>query len=337
MYSWGGSTSDWKKPGAYKYDSARSPYLDNLAKDASKKGPRTYTGSRDADMAYVNTRGKTIKTESKNPIVFAVDVTGSMATWPGEIFDRLPLLYQTLSQYRDDLEVCFAAIGDATCDTYPLQVNNFGKGLDLEDHLKALGCEGGGGGQISESYELFAYYMKEHCEIQKAKSPFLFICGDEKFYNKVDPAQVEHYIGDKIQKEGNSKQVWTALLQKFNLYYLQKPYGSGCEKRVTAEVREHWADTIGDQRIIQLPSSERVVDIAMGIVAKHWGKFGDFKENLGARQDSKSIRESVYNSLRYIDDASVVHSVVTKPEGKKSTKSRLTKSLSEMFDDAKKA
>ena len=33
-----------------------------------------------------------------------------MASWPFEIFDRLPLLYNTLSQYREDLEICFAAI-----------------------------------------------------------------------------------------------------------------------------------------------------------------------------------------------------------------------------------
>ena len=36
-----------------------------------------------------------------------------MASWPFEIFDRLPLLFNTLSQYREDLEICFAAIGDA--------------------------------------------------------------------------------------------------------------------------------------------------------------------------------------------------------------------------------
>ena len=34
-------------------------------------------------------------------------MTGSMQTWPAEIFDRLPLLYNTLAQYRPDLEVLF--------------------------------------------------------------------------------------------------------------------------------------------------------------------------------------------------------------------------------------
>ena len=46
-------------------------------------------------------------------------MTGSMANWPFEIFDRLPLLYNTLSQYREDLEICFAAIGDAGVDRSP--------------------------------------------------------------------------------------------------------------------------------------------------------------------------------------------------------------------------
>jgi hypothetical protein len=317
MYGWGGDTASWKGSGKYKYDSARSPYLDKLKKDAGKKGPRTYVDSSEPDMAYVNTRDKTIKSESKNPIVFAVDVTGSMSSWPGEIFDRLPLFYQTLSQYKEDLKVCFAAIGDATCDEYPIQVNNFGKGLELEDHLKAVGCEGGGGGHITESYELFGYFMKEHCEVPNATSPFLFICGDETFYNRIDPAQVEHYIGDKLENAKNS---------------LQKPYGSGYDSGVTSEVRERWADALGDQRIIELPSAERVVDIAMGIVSKYWGKFGDFKDNLSARQDD-SVAASVYNSLRFIKrkESETARSVI---KGK--SKKKATMSLSEMFDDAKK-
>jgi hypothetical protein len=330
MYGWGGDTSNWRGSRRYKFDSARSPYLDKLASAAAKKGPRTYTRSHEPDMALVNSRGKNLKSDSKNPIVVAVDVTGSMASWPGEIFDRLPLLYQTLSQYREDAEFCFAAIGDATCDEFPLQVNDFGKGLDLEQHVKALGCEGGGGGQVSESYELFAHFMLNHCETPNATSPFLLIYGDEKFYNEVDPRQVEHYIGDKLQAPVDSKGVWKGLMQKFNMYFLHKPYGHGGDTRTDREVVAHWADAIGEQRIIEIPTCERAVDIAMGIVAKQWGQFGDFKENLGARQSKKSVKDSVYKSLRFIPDAPSSKSVMaTSKRGK-------TKSLSTMFDDAKK-
>jgi hypothetical protein len=321
MYGWGGDTTDWKKPGGYRYDSARAPYLDKLAADASIRGPRTYTRARAPNLKLVDPKSKEISTESTNPVVMAIDVTGSMAEWPAEIFDRLPLFYQTLSQYRDDLEVSFAAIGDANSDSYPLQVNDFGKGVSLEDNIKAIFPEGGGGGQISESYELFGHYIAEHCNTPKATSPFLFIFGDEKFYNQIDPSQVRHFIGDTIEAPLDSEAMWKGLMQRFNLYLLHKPYGHGNDSATDTAVKEHWAKVLGPQRIIELPSKERAVDIAMGIVAKHWGQYTDFTENLDARQDDPSIRASVHASLRFIPDKLGTSSVMG------TAKSRKTKSL----------
>ncbi len=320
MYSWGGSTKDWKKPGKYSFDSARAPYLDKLAAGSKAKGGRSYDRRTSPDAKLVDPRGKTITSDSENVIVFGIDVTGSMAEWPKEIFDRLPLLYQTLSQYRNDLEISFAAIGDATCDDFPLQVNSFGKGLDLEDHVNALYPEGGGGGQVSESYEMLGYFVMTHVRIPKATSPFLFICGDEKFYKSVDPAQVEHYIGDHPRGRGplDSGKVFQALMQRFDLYFLHKPYGHGGESGIDAEVVEHWSNAIGRQRVIELPSHDRVVDIAMGIVAKKWGQFGDYKENLGSRQTDPNVVDAVCRSLRFIPEEGSVNSVTNRalPGGK---------------------
>jgi hypothetical protein len=324
MYGWSGDTSDWRGSKKYSYDSARKPYLDKLADDAKKLGPRSYRTRREPDMKLVDAKGKDIKSDATDLVVVGVDVTGSMASWPAEIYDRLPLLYSTLSQYRPDVEFCFAAIGDATSDDYPLQVNGFAKGLDLEKKLKALGCEGGGGGQVFESYELFGYYLLNHCEMKNATSPFLFIYGDEKFYPKVDPSQVAHYVGDKLKAPLDSKEMWTKLGQKFNMYFLQKPYGDENEPTVDRQVHGVWADALGAQRIIKLgdikedpahPRYQRAVDAAMGIVAKHWGKFGDFQDNLTGRQTDDSLRTSVYHSIRHVPaaDPKATASVITVP------------------------
>ncbi|RPI77421.1 MAG: hypothetical protein EHM45_09165 [Desulfobacteraceae bacterium] len=289
MYSWGADTRDWKNPKSYSFDSARKPYLDGLAALSKAKGGRVYETHAEADLHFVDPHAKTIQSQSQNVIIVAVDVTGSMAQWPAAIFDRLPLFYQTLGQYRPDLEICFAAIGDAHCDAFPLQVNSFAKGLELEACLQALGCEGGGGGQISESYELFAYFMDQHCRLPRAIDPFLIIYGDEKFYEKIDPRQIRHYIGDAIEDPLKAETVWKNLLQKFNLFYLQKSYGDG-DETVTAAVSRYWSKTLGPQRVIRLPSCERAVDVALGMVAKQWGRFDDFKSNISARQDESQIR-----------------------------------------------
>ncbi|AJF62056.1 TPA: hypothetical protein HA239_05655 [Candidatus Woesearchaeota archaeon] len=314
MYSWSGDTTNWRGAGAYKFD--KNPYK----ADPRAKKARTYSSSSTPNMKMVDPKDKEIESYSANPILVGVDVTGSMASWPGEIFDRLPLFATTLAQYRDDAEFCFAAIGDATCDSYPLQVNKFGKGIDLEDHIKALGAEGGGGGQIKESYELFGYYMLNNVKTPNALSPFLFILGDEMFYPAVNPDQVEHYIGSTLQSGIDSLGLWAALSQKYNMFFLQKPYGHGGEASVDAEVRKAWEKALGKERVIQLPSMERTVDIMMGIVAKSWGKYDDFSLSLGARQPDDE-QTKVHMSIRYLPDGTTEHSVM---DAKGSTK---TKSL----------
>ena len=41
----------------------------------------------------------------------------------------------------------------------------------------------------------------------------------------------------------------------------------------------------------------RCVDVAMGLIAKQWGQFGDFSKSLSARQDADGI-EKVMDSLK---------------------------------------
>ncbi|MFH1585895.1 MAG: hypothetical protein ABIB79_03950 [archaeon] len=330
MYAWGGDTTSWRGKGGYDFGSARARY-DKLG--ASVKS-RSYSFSRSPNMDFVDPKGKTIKSDSEDPLVIAVDVTGSMSSWPGEIFDRLPLLYQTLAKYKPNLEISFAAIGDATCDNWPLQVNDFDKGTNLEAKLKALGCEGGGGGHITESYELFGYFMLNHCKIPNATNPFLLIFGDEAPYKQVDQRQVEHYIGDTLQNPLKSKEMWDKLLQKFNVYFLQKPYGSGVYTGTTNEVKSIWEGSIGGQRIVDLPAEvdtedgkipgeQRAVDIAIGLIAKNWGEYEDFKLSLDARHDDPTLKSSVHTSLKHIDDNPPAMSVMVK------TGSKLTKSLAD--------
>lgn len=295
MYAWGGDTSNWRGTRRYDFGAARADY-DRIA--AQRSGPRDYMAKTTPDLRLVNPRGKTISSESENPIIIGVDVTGSMATWPGEIFDRLPLLYQTLGKYRRGIDICFSAVGDAYSDNYPLQVNNFARGLELEKKLKALGCEGNGGGQGMESYELFGYFMLENTDLPNAKKPFLLLYGDEGFYDVVNPRQIEHYIGKKIGEEIPSNQIWQRINEKFNFYMLHKPYQEGSADR---NIVRAWQDAIGPERVKILPSCDRAVDVGLGIIAKHWGQYEDFTQNLNARHDSEEAKKSVHTSVGNVE------------------------------------
>jgi hypothetical protein len=219
----------------------------------------------------------------------AVDVTGSMQTWPFEIFDRLPLLYQTLSQYRPDLDISFAAIGDAGCDQYPLQITDFAKGYALEGYLKALYGEGGGG-DAPESYGLFAYYANHHVHIPVLEEkPFLIVFGDITMHARIPDHQIQDVIGDKVSGDANALKTWQEVTKTWNVWFLRRKGMRG------DEIDRQWGKAIGKQKIVHIHDELRAVDYAMGLIARHWGKFEDFKQNMLSRQNEAELEQLASN------------------------------------------
>src|SRR5215813_11760438 len=135
------------------------------------------------------------------------DVTGSMKSVPRILQANLPKLMGLLIRkgYLEHPQILIGAIGDATCDKSALQVGQFESGIEIEDDLGKLFLEGGGGGHITESYELAMYFMARHtaidCMEKRGKRGYLFVIGDEAPYPRVNRKEVEKLIGDKIQAD----------------------------------------------------------------------------------------------------------------------------------------
>lgn len=283
MYSWDSDTSGWYGSGGYSYKPTGADKRADAAERA-KDSPRTYEKKGGPQEKVVDAK-KHITSQSANPIIIAIDVTGSMANWPAEIFDRLPLLYNTLSQYRPDVEICFAAIGDAGVDTWPLQVTTFANGFDLEQLLSSLYGEGGGG-DAPESYGLFAQWVNTHVEVPNAaEPPFLIVFGDAQMHPQIHKDQVEQYLGDKIAKNLNTMDVWHQVGKKWNTWFLRRPTGGKGD-----EVDKQWGKALGEQKIFRIQDEQRAVDYAMGLIARAWGYFGDFQENMRARQSDDKVK-----------------------------------------------
>lgn len=303
MYSWSDDTSDWYGSGSYTFGEGGKEVRSAAAAAAAARGPRTYEARKGPTHPELINPKKRISTKSANPLIVAVDVTGSMANWPFEIFDRLPLLYNTLAQYREDLEICFAAIGDAKADRWPLQVTEFAHGYDLEQQLGSLYGEGGGG-DAPESYGLFAWWVENHVEVPNAQAPFLIVFGDAPMHPTIPRDQVTGLLGDSDPREGgvvptswaerlfgsspsefDSLETWQRVARKWNVWFLRRPTG-----RRGDEVERQWAEAVGPKRVFQIDDEQRAVDYAMGIVARAWGHFDDFETNMRARQDESKVK-----------------------------------------------
>jgi hypothetical protein len=285
MYTWNEDTSEWYGTGKYNFRTAAAPLREDAAERAKAHGPRSYE-KKAGPNEKITSPAKHIHSKSKNPIIVAIDVTGSMASWPAEIFDRLPLLYNTLSQYREDVEICFAAIGDAIVDRFPLQVTTFANGFDLEQLLGSLYGEGAGG-DAPESYGLLAQWVNTHVETPNAEEPpFLIIFGDAPMHEHISGAEITHYLGDPDSQDVDALKAWQLTASKWNTWFLRRPTGKKGDG-----IDRQWAEAVGEQKIIHIQDEQRAVDYAMGLIARAWGYFGDFQVNMRARQSEDKVNQ----------------------------------------------
>lgn len=153
------------------------------------------------------------------------DVTGSMQSVPRVLQANLPRLMNLLIRkgYLEHPQIMVGAIGDATCDQAPLQIGQFESGIEIEEDLAKLYLEGGGGGHITESYELAMYFMAWHtaldCFEKRGKKGYLFVIGDEAPYPSVKRGEIQEVIGDGIQADIPFPEVIAKLRQRYEIYY----------------------------------------------------------------------------------------------------------------------
>lgn len=136
------------------------------------------------------------------PIIIALDVTGSMMDTPYEMIrDQFPKIMDSLIQLGvSDPQIMFMAIGDHVYDRYPLQTGQFESDTaKLLDTLQSLVIEGGGGGNLGESYLLAHIVAGYHTEtdswFKRHTKGFLFTIGDEPNLGDVSGAYLECILG----------------------------------------------------------------------------------------------------------------------------------------------
>lgn len=192
-----------------------------VAGDASPLAGKPVRESRDSD-----------EHPESLPIAVFFDVTGSMHSIPRVLQQKLPKLYTLLLQkgYVEHPQILFGAIGDATCDRVPLQIGQFESDNRADENLENFVLEGGGGGQMHESYELAAYYMARHTATdaweKRGKKGYLFLIGDERNYPRVDPRLVERLIGEPLAEMLLTDALYAELQERWEVYFLFAQQGS---------------------------------------------------------------------------------------------------------------
>ncbi len=200
--------------------------------------------------------------EHPDSIAIAVvfDVTGSMGDVPRVLQTKLPKLLGLLLRkgYARDPQILFGAVGDATCDRVPLQIGQFESDNRMDDDLSRIVLEGGGGGQMTESYELALYYLARHTELdcftKRGRRGYLFVIGDELAYDRVKAREVRNVCGDDLSEDIPVRRIVSEVRRKFDTYYLL-PRGTNYAGNST--VLNFWRGLLG-QNAIELDDPDAV-------------------------------------------------------------------------------
>ncbi len=225
---------------------------------------------------------KRITTQSTNPIVVAVDVTGSMANWPFEIFDRLPLLYNTLSQYREDARDLLRrhrrrrawtagrsrSPSSPTATTWSSSSTLSTARVAAATRRRATACSPGGWRTTSPRPDA-------------VNRPFLIVFGDAPMHETIPrspdreapgrpagergPARPD--LRQRRQRQGSRRhRGWRRVATRWNVWFLRRPTG-----RKGDEVDRQWATALGADHVFRIDDEQRAVDYAMGLVARELG------------------------------------------------------------------
>jgi hypothetical protein len=190
------------------------------------------------------------------------DVTGSMRSVPRVLQTKLPDLLGLLMRkgYVEHPQILFGAIGDATCDRAPLQIGQFESDNRMDDDLGKILLEGGGGGQMMESYELAMYFMARHtaidCFEKRGRRGYLFMIGDELAYPKVKAREIGKIIGGEPAEDIDLSAIITELTQMYDVYFIipEGTYHARDDRLV-----EFWRHHLG-QNVIRLDDLDAVCE-----------------------------------------------------------------------------
>lgn len=206
------------------------------------------------------------------PIVTLFDVTGSMQAVPVTLQKKLGDLFGILERgsYVKDPQVMVGAIGDDVYDSVPIQIGQFESDNRVDDQLREIFLEGGGGGDMREGYALAAHFINEHVEtdawVKRQKKGYLFIIGDELNKDRLYSRSISKWLGSEDTGEDIAvESVYEKLQEKWEVFFIL-PNLTAYYNR--PEVAAHWQSLLGE-RFVKLDDPTTVAEFIATTIASH--------------------------------------------------------------------
>ena len=231
------------------------------------------------------------------PIIFALDVTGSMGEIPDLLArQELPQFMKTLLDSGvADPQVLFMCVGDSAHDHGPLQVGQFESAAeDIDRWLTWSWLEGGGGGNGCESYDLAMYFAARHtdtdCATKRGKRGYFFMTGDENPYPNTARKCVKSLIGDELEDDLPLEQVCAELASVYNPFFL-------IPSQARTNCEAPWRKVLGDH-VICMDAPSDTCYVAASLVGLCEGVVPDLDTLARRLEGQKMSRKRIAGILK---------------------------------------
>jgi hypothetical protein len=200
------------------------------------------------------------------PLAVIFDVTGSMGSIPRVLQQKLEKLMDVVVERTGlkDIQVLVGAVGDATCDRFPLQIGQFESDNRFDEQLRNLILEGGGGGQLKESYGLAFLFAADHVVSdaweKRGKKGYLFTMGDEGPWPTITTVEAERTLGKRETETVES--VLARAQERWEIFHLFAVDGSYPNE---TQIHERWRSLLAE-RFIMVEDSSKVCEVIAGII-----------------------------------------------------------------------
>lgn len=279
--------------------------MDTSSSATSNATPSTIIGGNGLNplLNPVQYKETNMVSTSRHPIVFALDVSGSMCDWPQIIYDKMPMFYgQIMMQgYLKDPSISFCAIADYEDDVI-MQCSRFAKASDIDEQITKIHL-GGGGGPVNrcEAYELPGYFYNYMVDLENCELPFFFLTCDEDFHVEISNSYIEMCLGKKVEMQTIvGKKIFKDLMKKFNLFVIKKPYNDTLE----TNENDRWIDAVGKERVLNIQNPKASIDLILGAIAVTNGfTLEKYIEDMRVRGQTEERIKQVSESLKIYYDA----------------------------------
>lgn len=205
-------------------------------------------------------------------MIVGLDVTGSMGRYAKDIAtESMGVLFQEIFNRKPitDPHLMFMGIGDANCDSCPLQVSQFEADNRIIDQLTDIYLEGGGGGNHFESYNLPWYFAAMHTSIdcfeKRGKKGYLFTMGDEEVPHPLTRAQIKRFIGDDVERDYTSAELLHMARKMYHVFHVIIEQGHHCSYGRLSTVQAGWKNLMG-QTVLSVSDHTKLSEVIVSAI-----------------------------------------------------------------------